>query len=65
MPHMRERVPFPDDQRDPDEPDRDDLPEPNPAAGDAERPSDDAIEESEPPEQIQTERTNAGTTEDF
>lgn len=61
MPHMRERVPFPDEQphRDPDE-----LPEPNRVARDAERPSTDALEEPEP-EQVETELTNARTSEDF
>jgi hypothetical protein len=58
---MRERIPHPDDR--PDE-DRDELPEPNPAAGIAERPSTDALEEP-PPEQVETEQTNARTTEDF
>ena len=65
MPHMRERIPDPDGR--PDE-DREELPEPNPAAGIAERPSTDALEEPEPPassELAETEKTNAGTTEDF
>jgi hypothetical protein len=61
---MRERVPFPDDRPDDEVDDRDELPEPNPRAGIAERPSDDAIEEPAP-EQVETEITNAGTTEDF
>lgn len=62
MPHLRERIPDPDGRPN-DDPGQ--LPEPEPAAGVAERPSTDALEEPAPPEQTRTERRNAGTTEDF
>lgn len=60
MPHMRERVPNPDEP----ETDPDALPDADPKAGKAARPSDDAITEA-PPHQAETEATNARTTEDF